>query len=266
MLKVSRSGYYRLPVNSSSEKEADELAVIHCFEKHDGNYGRIRIRHALAETGIQISEYRISRILKKNGLVAKAGRKRQYRRKKPTEQQYIEENLIEDKFSVTQANYLWCSDITELRCKGSKLYVCGVIDVATRRIVGWSIGRNQTQLLVQDALRMAVGRNPDIPEGAVYHSDRGSQYTAKRTKQMVEGYGFRKSMSRPGTPSDNQPIESFWHTLETELGSLKAYSYEEATRKIVEYIELYYNSSRHHSGIAYLIPNHFFTLLSVHRS
>ena len=238
--------------------------MIHCFEQNNANYGRIRIRHALAAEGIQISEYRISRILKKNSLVAKAGRKRQYHRKKPTEQQYIEENLIEDKFSVTQANYLWCSDITELRYKGGKLYVCGIIDVATRRIVGWSVARNQTQILVQDALQMAVGRNPKIPEGAVYHSDRGRQYTAKRTKQMVEDYGFRKSMSRPGTPSDNQPIESFWHTLETELGSLKAYSYEEAARKIVEYIELYYNSSRLHSGIAYLIPKLFFTLLSVH--
>ena len=266
MLQVSRSGYYRLPATANSEKEADEKAVIRCFEKHNGNYGRIRIRHALADEGIQISEYRIGRILQKNGLTAKAGRKRQYRRKKPAEQQYIEENLLDDKFSVMQANYLWCSDITELQCKGSKLYVCGIIDVATRRIVGWSIGRNQTQILVQDALRMAAGRNPVIPEGAVYHSDRGSQYTAKRTKQMVEEYGFRKSMSRPGTPSDNQPIESFWHTLETELGNLKAYSYEEATRKIVEYIELYYNSSRIHSGIAYLIPNHFFTLLSVRNS
>ena len=144
--------------------------------------------------------------------------------------------------------------------------MCGIIDVATRRLVGWAIARNQTQVLVQNAFLMAVGRNPDIPEGAVYHSDRGSQYTAKRTKQMVEKHGFLKSMSRPGTPSDNQPIESFWHTLETELGSLKEYSYEDASRRIVEYIELYYNSSRLHSGIAYLIPNEFFTLLSVHKS
>lgn len=213
-----------------------------------------------------ISEYRIGRILRKNGLIAKAGRRRHSRKKQPTEQQYYEENLIWDKFSITEANYLWCSDITELSWKSGKLYLCGVIDVATRRVVGWAIARNQTQVLVQDAFQMAVGRNPEIPEGAVYHSDRGSQYTAKRTKQMIEEHGFRKSMSRPGTPSDNQPIESFWHTLETELGSLKEYSYDEAARRIVEYIELYYNSSRIHSGIAYLIPNDFFTLLSVHNT
>ena len=263
---MSRSGYYRPRVKSNSEKTAEENAVINCFEKHQGNYGRIRIRKALLNENISISEYRIGRILRQNGLIAKAGRKRQYRRKQPTEQQYYEENLIMDKFSVTTPNYLWCSDITELVYKGGKLYVCGVIDVATRRIVGWAIARHQTQILVQDAFRMATGRNPAIPENAVFHSDRGSQYTARRTKQLIEESGFRKSMSRPGTPSDNQPIESFWHTLETELGRLKEYNYDEASRRIVDYIELYYNAARLHSGIAYLIPNEFLTLLSVNKT
>ena len=106
---------------------------------------------------------------------------------------------------------------------------------------------------------MAIGRNPDIPDGAVYHSDRGCQYTAKKTKTLVKQNGFRKSMSRPGTPSDNQPIESFWKTLECEMADI-------SQKKIVEYIELYYNSDRLHSGINYLIPNQFFTLLSVRNS
>ena len=263
---MSRSNYYRPRAKTNSEKTVEENAVINCFEKHQGNYGRIRIQKELLNENHNISEYRIGRILKKYGLVAKAGRKKQYRKRKPTEQQYYEENLIQDKFSVKTANYLWCSDITELVCKGGKLYVCGVIDVATRRIVGWSIAKQQTQILVQDAFRMAKGRNPVIPEGAIYHSDRGSQYTAKRTKRLIEENGFRKSMSRPGTPSDNQPIESFWHTLETELGSLKEYNYGDASRKIVDYIELYYNAARLHSGIAYLIPNEFLTLLSVNKT
>ena len=263
---MSRSNYYRPKAKPNSEKIAEEIAVINCFEQNNGNYGRIRIRKALLNENCSISEYRISNILKKNGLVAKAGRKRRYRKNRSTEQQYYEENLIQDKFSVTIANYLWCSDITELAYKGGKLYLCGIIDVASRRIVGWSIAKQQTQIMVQDAFRMATGRNPIIPEGAVYHSDRGSQYTAKRTKLLIEESGFRKSMSRPGTPSDNQPIESFWHTLETELGSLKEYSYDEASRKIVDYIELYYNATRLHSGIAYLIPNDFLTLLSVNNT
>lgn len=174
--------------------------------------------------------------------------------------------MLQDKFSVAVPNALWCSDVTELKYHGGKLYLCGVLDVATRRIVGWSIGKTQTQTLIQDAFRMAVGRNPQRPESPIFHSDRGCQYTAHRTKELIETYGFRKSMSRPGTPSDNQPIESFWRTLECEIEDIHGLSYQEASLRIAEYIELYYNSSRLHSGIGYHIPNDFFTVLSVHNS
>jgi len=265
-LGVSRSEYYRIPKEQDSEEKELEKAVINCFEKNKGNYGRIRIRRELLGKDVKISEYRIARILRKNGLVAKSGRTGRVKAPKPTEQQYIEENLIKDKFGITEVNYLWCSDITELKCYRSKVYVCGIIDVATRRIVGWSIAKNQTQKIVQDAFKMAIGRNPHRPANAVFHSDRGCQYTAKKTKQMVEENGFRKSMSRPGTPSDNQPIESFGKTLECEMADISHLTFEEASRTIVDYIELYYNSDRLHSGIGYYVPNHFFTLLSVHFS
>ena len=264
LLGVSRSEYYRVPKEQDSEEKELEKAVINCFERNKGNYGRIRIRRKLLGKDINISEYRIARILRKNGLVAKSGRTGKAKAPKPTEQQYIEENLIKDKFGITEANYLWCSDITELKCYRSKVYICGIIDVATRRIVGWSVAKKQTQKIVQDAFRMAVGRNPQRPANAVFHSDRGCQYTAKKTKQMVEENGFRKSMSRPGTPSDNQPIESFWKTLECEMADISHLTFQEASRTIVDYIELYYNSDRLHSGIGYFVPNHFFTLLSVH--
>ena len=264
LLGVSRSEYYRVCQEQDNEEKEIEKEVINCFEKHKGNYGRIRIRKELLNKGTNISEYRISRILKKHGLIAKSGRTSKPRRPKPKDEQYIEENLIKDKFTIKEANYLWCSDITELKCFKSKVYVCGIIDVATRRIVGWSIAKNQTQRLVQSAFEMAIGRNPIRPDGAVYHSDRGCQYTARKTKELIERNGFRKSMSRPGTPSDNQPIESFWKTLECEMADISHLTFEEASRTIVEYIELYYNSSRLHSGINYSIPNHFFTILSVH--
>ena len=261
---MSRSEYYRPKAKVDSEEKKIEKQVIHCFNKNHANYGRIRIKKSLKRKGINISESKISRILKKNGLQAKSGRNRKKRKATPSEQQYIEENLIKNKLEITIPNYLWCSDITELKCKNCKIYLCGVIDVATRRIVGWSIAKTQTQKLVQDAFIMAIGRNPDRPDGAVYHSDRGCQYTAKKTKELIEENGFRKSMSRPGTPSDNQPIESFWHTLEVEMADISHLNFDEASRTIVEYIELYYNSQRLHSGINYHIPNEFFTLLSVH--
>ena len=266
IIQVSRSGYYSHKKQDEREKTEQEKQVIHCFEKHKGNYGRIRIHKELQNNGIDISEYKISRILKKNGLEAKSGRTGKNKRPKPTEEQYVEENLIWDKFGVMIPNYLWCSDITELKCYRQKIYVCGVIDVATRRLVGWEIAKHQRQEIVQKAFKMALGRNPNRPDGAVYHSDRGCQYTAKKTKQMVEESGFRKSMSRPGTPSDNQPIESFWKTLEREIGDISHLTFEKAKKRIVEYIELYYNSERLHSGINYSVPNQFFTLLSVRNS
>ena len=152
ILGISRSEYYREPTKSDSEKTAKELAVIHCFQAHDRNYGRIRIKKELVKENIELSEYRISRILKANKLVAKGGCPRNGKRSKKTEKQYIEENLVKDKFSVTVANYLWCSDITELKCLRWKVYICVIIDVATRRIVGWSISRT----IVQDAFTMAI--------------------------------------------------------------------------------------------------------------
>lgn len=264
VLNVSRSGYYKAIRAEKREDSEIEKQVIHCFERHNGNYGRIRIRKELSRHGVDVSEYRISGILRRNGLTAKGGRTGKRRVQKPTKEQYIEENLIRDKFTVTEPNYLWCSDITEVRVKGGKLYVCGVIDVATRRIVGWAIDRRMTQEVVQRAIELAAIRNPERPDGAIFHSDRGSQYTAKRTKEQVESLGFRKSMSRPGTPSDNQPIESFWHTLKRELGEMDKESYQEARARIAAYIETYYNPIRLHSGIGYSAPSMFFSLLCVH--
>ena len=230
IINVSRSGYYHKRKTKQSEKIEEERAVIHCFEEHKGNYGRKRIRKELGET---VSEYRIRRILRENGLEAKSGRTGKPKKKKPTTEQYIEENLIKDKFSVTEPNYLWCSDITELQCRGSKIYVCGIIDVATRRIVGWSISKRQTQEIVQNAFQMAIGKNKQRPGGSIYHSDRGCQYTAKKTKRLIESNGFRKSMSRPGTPSDNQPIESFWHTLEVEMPDIRHLNFNETPQNFV---------------------------------
>lgn len=264
VLNVSRSGYYKAIRAEKREDSEIEKQVIHCFERHNGNYGRIRIRKELSRHGVDVSEYRISGILRRNGLTAKGGRTGKRRVQKPTKEQYIEENLIRDKFTVTEPNYLWCSDITEVKVKGGKLYVCGVIDVATRRIVGWAIDRRMTQEVVQRAIELAAIRNPERPDGAIFHSDRGSQYTAKRTKEQVESLGFRKSMSRPGTPSDNQPIESFWHTLKRELGEMDKESYQEARARIAAYIETYYNPIRLHSGIGYSAPSMFFSLLCVH--
>lgn len=251
---MSKSGYYSHKCKIDSEKTFIEKEVINCFKKHNGNYGRIRIKKALEEKGIYASETKISRILKENELIAKVGRKRKSKKNKPTDEQYLSENLVKDKFEETTPNILWCTDLSEMQCKNHKIYVSAIIDVASRRIVSAIVEKHSRQELVQETIKTACCQTK-IPVGAIFHSDRGCQYTAKKTKELLEQYGFRISMSRPGTPSDNQPIESFWKTLKTEITDIRHLGYEEAKQEILNYIYLYYNSERLHSGIGYKTPN-----------
>lgn len=253
-LNVSRSGLMRHDVIQRRVKESKEtLAVINCFNEHHKNYGRIRIHHELKRQGIFVSEVKIAAILKRYNLVAKCGRHKKHRPSK-SKAEYLSENLIINKFEVTKQNKLWCSDITELKYKSGRFYACAIIDVGTRKIVGWDIQRHQRQEIVQSSLTMAAKRYKPAP-GLVYHTDRGCQFTALKTKSLVDKYRFKSSMSRPGKPSDNQPIESFWKTLKQEITDLNKLNYEEAKREIVKYMELYYNAERLHSALGYNTPN-----------
>ncbi len=252
---MSKSGYYSHKLTTQSEKTVIENEVINCFNKHNGNYGRVRIHKELKAKGISVSQVKIMRILKENNLVAKVGRNRKIRKApKPTEEQYISENLIKDKFNVVSPNILWCTDLSEMKCRNGKIYVSAIIDVATRRIVAILVAKHCRQELVQDTIKMACERI-QIPDGAVFHSDRGCQYTAKKTKELIESYGFKVSMSRPGTPSDNQPIESFWKTLKGEIADISKLTFEESKQAILNYVYLYYNAERINSGIGYQTPN-----------
>lgn len=240
-----------------SEKTELETAVINCFDKHKRNYGRIRIKKSLKREGIVISEQKISRILAENNRIAKLGRKCKSKPKKH-EIEYINENLVLHNLLGHEVNKLWCSDIHEMKCKSGKFYACGIIDAGSRRIIGWEIERHQRQDIVQNAILMAVGRSGKKKEDIIFHSDRGCQYTAKKTNMLLIENGFKLSMSRPGTPNDNQLIETFWKTMDLEIQSIRELDFSSAFRKVVEYIELYYNSERLHSAIDYQTPNEFY--------
>lgn len=259
---MSSSDYYRKRAITTVEKKKLEIEVIHCFDLHKSCYGRIRIKKELDSKykkafnlPFPASEHKISRILKDHGRYAKTGRKSRKKTNKPVESVSINENLIALNFKEYKTNELWCADISEIKCKGAKIYVSGIIDVGTRRIVGWDIKTHMRQDIVHNAFDMATGRNPKRPIKAIFHSDRGCQYTSKLTTAMIAQNCFKKSMSKASSPNDNQIIESFWKTLKLELGSLKMYTAKEATLKIISFIELEYNSSRLHSGIGYMTPN-----------
>jgi putative transposase len=252
---VSRSGLikHRKKISSVKKNTLDK-EVINCFKEHRGNYGRIRIRKALIREGIKISEAKIARILKENGLVSKVGRKKKNKKPKKTPTEYISENLVKDKFGITEINKLWCADITELKVSNGKMYISGIIDVGARKIVGWCIEKHARQEIVQQAIDMAYGRcNPK--EGLIYHCDRGCQYTANKTKALLDKYKMTSSMSPPGTPNENQPIESFWKTLKQEIPDVSKLKFKKARLVIIKYIELYYNNQRLHSALRYQTPN-----------
>ena len=265
ILGVSRSSYYRQAKEQKEEEKQLEQRIISTFAKHKGNYGRIRIKKALEREHIKVSEWKIARIMKENGLIAKGGRKkgRGKRSKMVQQEKIIKQNVIKDKFAVKEVDKLWSSDISEFKITGGKVYVCGIRDVASRVIVGWSIQLHMREVIVHQALKMACGRHVNVPAERYMHTDGGSQFCSKKTTELIEKAGFIKSMSRPGVPQDNQPIESFWKTMKREMPSIRHMKFEQAKATIVEYIELYYNSERLHSSINYRIPNEAYQQLSI---
>lgn len=237
----------------AKERELEE-AVINCFNEHKGNYGRPRIKRALEKDDIIISESKVARIMKENGLVAKAGRRRKIRRPKKTDEQILRENLLLNKdLTDLKRNEVWSSDITEIKNKGSILYVVAVIDIASRAVLGVHIATNMRQEIVHQAIKMAAHK-ANGTTGVIFHTDRGSQYTSKKTQQLLEDLDMIPSMSRPGKPNDNQIIESLWNSLKTELESVANFKKNDAIKEIYYQIGDYYNNSRIHSGIAYKTP------------
>lgn len=256
ILEVPRSSYYYKHRPPSRDKLALEKKVVDCFTEHKEEYGKKRIKQALAKNSqpVVVSLSFIARVLKDHNLHAKAGRKRKKAKPEPSDPKIKSADLIKDKYAVQMPNYLWCFDNTELPYKNGKFYVCGGIDVATRRLVGCSWGLNQRSSLAIAALMDACGRNPSRPIGAVYHSDNGGCFTSKVMSNALDQMHFRRSLSRLGHPMDNQPIESFWHTLKTEMPDTSHMSYEDVVMTVFEYI-IDYNANRIHSSIDYLTPN-----------
>jgi transposase InsO family protein len=255
--------YHKNNSNRVKEKEIEQ-AVISCFHKHNGNYGRPRIKRALEKEGIVISESKIARIMKENGLIAKAGRRRKRRKPKKTEEEILRENLLLNKdLSKLKRNEVWSSDITEIKINGRILYVAGVIDVASRVVLGIYVATHMRQEIVHQAIKMAANKVEDTT-GIIFHTDRGSQYTAKKTQQLLEELDMIPSMSRPGKPNDNQTVESLWNSLKTELGSLTKLTKNVAIKKIYNHVTNYYNDVRMHSGIGYRTPMEAYNELSEH--
>jgi transposase InsO family protein len=257
ILGISRSSYHRWLNRKVSQRRDEELKLVELIKYYyslgRGNYGLPRITASLRKSGIIVNKKRVARLMRINKIKAKTRR----RFKKTTVQSTRREfnkNLLNQNFISSNKDKIWTSDITYLWTKEGWLYLCVVMDIYSRKIIGWSIDKNMSGELVKRAVEMAIVQRGS-GKAVIFHSDRGSQYTSSAVREVLKNNEMVQSMSSTGNCYDNAVTESFFHTLKTELIYWNHYSTrEEAKKSVFEYIEVFYNRVRLHSSIGYLSP------------
>jgi transposase InsO family protein len=259
-MNVTRSGYYAWRGREPSQRQKDNetlLSRIRCFfERSKHTYGSPRILRDLREAGFTCGKHRVVRLMRQAGLRAVVAP----RFRVTTHSKHalpVAQNLLGRHFGASEANVKWASDITYLWTDEGWLYLAVVLDLFSRRVVGWSMQASLSRCLVVDALKTALCQRRPAP-GLVHHSDRGSQYASEAFQQALETAGIGCSMSRRGNCWDNAPVESFFGTLKQELVNRCRFATREAARReVFEYIEVWYNRQRRHSSLGYVSPAAF---------
>lgn len=258
-LGVSRSGFYawlsRPRSLRSRSDEAMSALVRQSFIGSDRTYGARRVWHDVLALGHHCGLHRIERLMREQAL-----RARPRRRGLPHDRgqrSAIADNVLDRQFQAEAPNQKWVADFTYIWTAEGWLYAAAVLDLYSRRIVGWSMHDSMTSQLVADALMMAVWRRGK-PVALLHHSDQGSQYTSEHFQQLLKEQGITCSMSRAGEVWDNSAMESFFSSLKMERTARKVYrTREQARADVFDYIERFYNSTRRHSTLGYVSPIQF---------
>ena len=268
ILKVDRASYYHWVKSGGTTKKADkklnELIEI-IFVQGRGNYGTRRIKDRLVQRyGVIISRRRIGHIMKELGLVAKTKKRYKINTTNSNHNLPVAPNLLNRDFYESKPDEKYVGNITSIQTNEGWLYLATVIDLYSRKIVGWSMDDTMKASLVNNALKMALlSRKP--PKGLIWHTDRGSQYASYSHRDLLQQNGIIQSMSRKGNCWDNAVAESFFHTLKTELIYHEVYETKaQANRAIFEYIEVYYNRERMHTVNGNLSPVEFEEKMMLH--
>jgi Transposase and inactivated derivatives len=260
-LGVSRSGFHawltRPPSARSRSDEALVAKVRASFTASDRTYGARRVWHDILAEGISCGLHRIERLMRSQALRA---RPRRRRLPSDTGQRIVDAvfpNVLDRQFHAPAPNRRWIADFTYVWTTEGWLYVAAVVDLFSRRVVGWSMSATMTAQLVTDALMMAIWRRGK-PDALLHHSDQGSQYTSEHFQRLMADNGVTCSMSRSGNVWDNAAMESFFSTLKTERTARKTYrTRDQAKADVFDYIERFYNPKRRHSTLGYLSPVEF---------
>lgn len=260
VLEVAPAGYYAWGKRSSSHARAiaDERLLLNIRVSHqasDGTYGAPRVLRDLRDEGFRVGQKRVARLMRQNGLVGR--RPRAFVRTTDSNHAHpIAPNLLARQFGVNgvAVNQVWVSDITYVPTWEGWLYLAVVLDLASRRVVGWAMHEAVDATLAVSALRMAIAARRPAP-GLIHHSDRGVQYACGEYRALLTAHGIRASMSRVGDCWDNAVAESFFATLELELIARRSWrTRQDARRAIFTYIETWYNRKRRHSTLQYVSP------------
>ncbi len=260
ILGISRSGYYawRRPKQDVNEQERIFLSenIIRVFKESKRSYGSPRIYRQFKSEGISCGRHRIAKIMRSLAIVAR--KKRKYRKSVTLRHdRSFAANVLNRKFSFDKPDQAWVSDVSYFWTKSGWLHLAIVMDLFSRRIIGWSMGAHVDANLTMQAFDMAViNRNPD--HRLIHHSDQGAEYTNHEYQDTLKSHSIISSMSRSGNCYDNAVAESFFKTIKTELTKNRKFeTIEDARAAIFEYIEIFYNRKRLHSTLGYISPAEF---------
>jgi putative transposase len=260
-LGVSRAGFYAWLSHRRSERSRsdEELGakIRASFLASDRTYGARRVWRDMLAEGVSCGLHRIERLMRQQALRARPKRRRLPSDTGERSTGAISSNVLDRTFQAPSANRKWVADFTYIWTAEGWLYVAAVLDLFSRRVVGWSMSATMTAQFVTDALVMAIWRRGK-PDALLHHSDRGSQYTSEQFQRLMTDHGVVCSMSRAGNCWDNAAMESFFSSLKTERTERKTYrTRDQARADVFDYIERFYNPKRRHSTLGYISPMEF---------
>ena len=259
-MQVRRSGFYAWLGRGECQRTKDDrrltVEVRAAFAESKGTYGSPRIRKVLGAKGIEACRHRVAKLMRNQGLCARP-RQKYVATTDSRHTEPIAPNLLERDFAPTAQDKVWAADVTYLPTREGWLYLAVILDLFSRRVVGWAFSERNDEQLTLAALRLAVGqRKPS--GGAIHHSDRGATYASGAYQDELAKHGFTCSMSRKGDCRDNAVVESFFSTLDIECGQGEPFASRAAARRqTTDYMLGFYNPTRLHSYLGYVSPMEF---------
>jgi putative transposase len=260
MMEVSRSGYYQyLQFKRSKKNEMEEKLLVEVkvlAKESENSYGSRAMAKNLQAKGYGIGRYAARTLMRKAGIECK--QRRRYRITTQSKHRFaVAENVLNREFIQPAPNRVWVTDMTYLWTLEGWLYIAAVLDLFSRRVVGWAMADHMRESLVNDALQMALGRRQPAA-GLLHHSDRGVQYASDNYQSLLKAAGITVSMSRKGNCWDNAVMERLWGSLKSERTNDKIYMTREAAKAdVINYFEMFYNCKRLHSTLGYVSPMQF---------